>query len=48
MKRWMERILNLKNRTIDNLVQELDEAEDQYLTNLQAHLQHVDNIIGTE
>ncbi|GJQ86372.1 hypothetical protein Trydic_g4947 [Trypoxylus dichotomus] len=44
-KRWIERIVELKNRTIDGLMKELDEAEFQYSTNLQAHLQHVDNFI---
>ncbi|KAI4456300.1 nyd-sp28 protein [Holotrichia oblita] len=45
-KKWIERVVALKNRTIDNLMKELDEAEFQYSTNLQAHLQHVDNFIG--
>lgn len=45
LRKWMDRTVDLKNRTIDNLMQELDEAEEQYCTNLQAHLEYIDYII---
>lgn len=45
LKHWIERVLNLKNRTIDNLMLELDEAEFQYSHNFQAHIAHIQEII---
>lgn len=46
MRRWVERTIALKNRTIENLMQELDEAEEQYSNNFQAHLTHISDILG--
>lgn len=46
MKRWIERTVSLKNRTIENLLQELEDAEEQYANNLQAHLSHIDDMLG--
>lgn len=46
MKRWIERTISLKNRTIENLLHELEEAEEQYSNNLQAHLTNIDNMLG--
>lgn len=45
LKNWIERVLKLKNRTIDNLIIELDEAELQYSYNFQAHISHIQEII---
>lgn len=47
MKSWIERVVNLKNRTIDNLMLELDEAEFQYSHNFQTHISHIQEIIST-
>lgn len=47
MKSWIERVVNLKNRTIDNLMLELDEAEFQYSHNFQSHISHIQEIIST-
>ncbi|XP_017784941.1 PREDICTED: coiled-coil domain-containing protein 65 [Nicrophorus vespilloides] len=45
MKEVFERVFELKNRTIENLVQELEAADEQYLNNFQSHLTHINNII---
>lgn len=46
MKQGIERVLALKNRTINNLMKELEQAEQQYSYNFQSHLFHVHEIIG--
>lgn len=46
LKNWIERVINLKNRTIDNLMLELDEAEFQYSYNFQAHISQIQDIIS--
>lgn len=48
MKKWVERVIVYKNRTISKLMEELEHAEEQYLNNFQCHSNHVDNIIGNE
>lgn len=45
LKFWIERVVDLKRRTIDNLMAELDEAEFQYSHNFQAHISHIQDII---
>ncbi|XP_022916476.1 dynein regulatory complex subunit 2-like [Onthophagus taurus] len=45
LRRWLERTLNIKNKVIDNLVKELDEAEFQYSNNLQSHLLRIDEML---
>lgn len=46
LKNWIERVLTLKNRTIDNLILELEEAELQYSYNFQTHISQIQEIIG--
>lgn len=46
LKTWIERVMTLKTRTIDNLMTELDEAEFQYSHNFQTHISHVQKIIA--
>lgn len=46
LKNWIERIVDLKNRSIDNLMLELDEAEFQYSHNFQAHISQIQEIIS--
>ncbi|KAJ8980973.1 hypothetical protein NQ317_013427 [Molorchus minor] len=46
MKNWIERVLEYKNRTISKLMEELEEAEEQYSNNFQSHSIYIDNIIG--
>jgi hypothetical protein len=46
MKKYIDRVLEYKNRTIDKLLEELEMAEDQYGHNFQAHVTHIDQIIG--
>lgn len=45
LRNWTERVMNLKRRTIDNLMVELDEAELQYSHNFQSHISHIQSII---
>lgn len=45
LRNWIERVLNLKNRTIANLMVELDEAEQQYAHNFQTHIAQIQKII---
>lgn len=46
LKKWIERVLDYKNRKISKLMNELDEAEEQYMNNFNSHSTHLDNIIG--
>ncbi|KAK9887968.1 hypothetical protein WA026_000259 [Henosepilachna vigintioctopunctata] len=45
MQEWLDFILTLKNRIINNLMEELEEAEAQYSYNFKAHCLHIDNFI---
>ncbi|XP_072384937.1 dynein regulatory complex subunit 2 isoform X1 [Diabrotica undecimpunctata] len=45
LRKWIERVVRYKNQTISRLVKELDEAEDDYLTNYTSHSNHIDNIL---
>lgn len=47
MKKWIERVLVLKDNRIEMLMGELQEAEFQYGNNLKAHLIHVEQLIGS-
>jgi transcriptional regulator of heat shock response len=47
MKKYIDRVLEYKNRTIDKLLEELEMAEDQYGHNFQAHVTHIDQIIAS-
>ncbi|XP_015838433.1 dynein regulatory complex subunit 2 isoform X2 [Tribolium castaneum] len=47
MKQFMDRTLEYKNRTIARLLEELELAEEQYCHNFQAHVTHIDQIIGS-
>lgn len=46
MKKWMNRMFDYKNRVISKLLDELEEAEEQYSYNFQSHSSHISNIIG--
>lgn len=46
MKKWLEDTIDYKNRTINKLLEELEDSEEQYLNNFQSHSSHVDEIIG--
>lgn len=46
MKEYVDRVLEFKNRTIKNLLAELEEAEEQYTNNLQSHLTYINKSIG--
>lgn len=46
LKQLVERLVETKNRRIENLVIELEEAEEQYMHNFNSHSTHLDNIIG--
>lgn len=46
LKQLIERLVETKNRRIENLVIELEEAEEQYMHNFNSHSTHLDNIIG--
>lgn len=46
LKQLIERLVEVKNRRIENLVIELEEAEEQYTNNFNSHSTHLDNIIG--
>lgn len=46
LKLLIERLVETKNRRIENLVVELEEAEEQYINNFNSHCTHIDNIIG--
>ncbi|KAJ8923074.1 hypothetical protein NQ315_001626 [Exocentrus adspersus] len=48
LRLWIERLLDYKNRTISKLMDELEEAEEQYSNNYQCHSTHVDDIIGDQ
>lgn len=46
LQEWLDYILTLKNRIINNLVVELQEAEAQYSYNFKAHCIHIDKFVG--
>lgn len=45
LKGWIERVMELKRRTIDNLMIELEESEFQYSHNFQSHISQIQDII---
>nr|CAH7722930.1 unnamed protein product [Callosobruchus chinensis] len=45
MRKWIDRVINHKNKTIAKLMEELEQAEEQYLNNFQSHSKHIDEII---
>ncbi|XP_044758970.1 dynein regulatory complex subunit 2-like [Coccinella septempunctata] len=45
LQEWLDYILTLKNRIINNLLIELQEAESQYSYNFKAHCVHIDKFI---
>ncbi|XP_019869399.2 dynein regulatory complex subunit 2 [Aethina tumida] len=45
MKKWMNRMFDYKNRVISKLLDELEEAEEQYSYNFQSHSSRISNII---
>ncbi|KAL3272632.1 hypothetical protein HHI36_014098 [Cryptolaemus montrouzieri] len=44
LQEWLDFIITLKNRIINNLMEELEEAESQYSHNFKAHCIHIDNL----
>ncbi|XP_057665784.1 dynein regulatory complex subunit 2 [Diorhabda carinulata] len=48
LRKWIERVIQYKNETISRLVKELDVAEDDYITNLSSHSNHIDKILENQ
>lgn len=46
LKRWIHRVVCLKDKTINKLMEELDWQEGLYGKNFDAHSKHIDEIIG--
>ncbi|XP_056643771.1 dynein regulatory complex subunit 2 isoform X2 [Diorhabda sublineata] len=48
LRKWIERVIQYKNETISRLVKELDVAEDDYITNLYSHSNHIVKILENQ
>ncbi|KAL1494121.1 hypothetical protein ABEB36_009770 [Hypothenemus hampei] len=48
LKKWMEHTIEQKNLKIAKLMNELEEAEEQYLNNFYSHSTHLDTIIRNQ
>ncbi|XP_050506978.1 girdin isoform X1 [Diabrotica virgifera virgifera] len=48
LRKWIERVVRYKNQTISRLVKELDEAEDDYLSNYTSHSNHINTILDKQ
>lgn len=46
LKIWIERLVENKNNRIAKLMEELEDAEEQYMNNFNSHSRHLDDIIG--
>ncbi|KAH1016813.1 hypothetical protein HUJ04_007982 [Dendroctonus ponderosae] len=46
LKAWIERLVENKNNRIAKLMEELEDAEEQYMNNFNSHSRHLDEIIG--
>lgn len=46
IKKYINGVLDYKNRTINILLEELEMAEKQYAHNFQAHITKIETIIG--
>ncbi|XP_050295704.1 dynein regulatory complex subunit 2 [Anthonomus grandis grandis] len=48
LRKWIETLLEFKNRRISKLMEELEEAEEQYLHNFNSHSDHLNKITESQ
>lgn len=47
LSKWIQKVVEIRNRLISKLVTEIEESEEQYQTNFISHLAFIDQFLGT-